>query len=463
MSKNAAFDIELVRRYETRGPRYTSYPTAVQFNDSFDEADYLAQAQNSNAGPYPRALSLYIHIPFCSTVCFYCACNKVVTKNRGHAVSYLARLSKEIQLLGRAYGADRRVEQLHWGGGTPNFLNDGQMYDLMLALGDHFNLCDDDAAEYSIEIDPREVDEETMARMRALGFNRVSLGVQDFDPSVQKAVNRIQSEQQTLAVLDAARRHGFKSVSMDLIYGLPLQSTRSFDTTLAKVIDAGPDRLSLFNYAHLPEQFKTQRQIDDAELPSAAEKLEILAHAVSRLGDAGYRYIGMDHFARPEDELSRAQHAGTLQRNFQGYSTHAGCDLVGMGVSAISSIGDSYSQNTRILKEYYARLDAGRLPVSRGIVLTRDDLLRREIIMQLICSFALDIQVVEHKWGIVFAERFAAELETLHAMQDDGLLSVDETSIRVSATGRFLVRNICMVFDSYLQRRTEPGRFSLAI
>lgn len=463
MGNSIAFDRELIGRYELRGPRYTSYPTAVQFHEGFAEPDYTAQARHSNEDPAARLLSLYIHIPFCSTVCFYCACNKVVTKNRAHADTYLEHLVQEIRLLSGLFRDDRGVAQLHWGGGTPNFLDDVQMVELMRVLGEHFNLSDAPAAEYSIEVDPREVDETRIATMRDLGFNRLSVGVQDFDPVVQKAVNRIQPEEQTLAVLSAARRHGFKSVSMDLIYGLPLQSVQSFDATLTKVIDARPDRVSLFNYAHLPEQFKTQKQIRVTELPSAAEKLEIFSHAVKRLGDAGYHFIGMDHFALPEDELARAQQAGTLHRNFQGYATHAGCDLVGMGVSAIGSVGDSYSQNTRVLAEYYECLEAGRLAVSRGILLTPDDCLRREIIMQLICNFSLDIQAVERKWSIVFAERFATELERLGALQDDGLLSVAGGQIRVTPAGRFLVRNICMVFDRYLQPQSERTRFSLAI
>jgi oxygen-independent coproporphyrinogen-3 oxidase len=454
------FDPALIRRYDKAGPRYTSYPTAVQFHEGFGEAEYRAAAAASNAGGAP--LSLYFHLPFCDTVCYYCACNKIVTKNRKRTGPYLERLFREVELQGALFDRSRSVEQLHWGGGTPTFLSHAEMRALMDKTRAHFTLCDDDSGEYSIEVDPREADAATIALLRELGFNRLSLGVQDFDPTVQKAVNRIQSEAETFAVLDAARRTGFRSVNMDLIYGLPHQSVASFMTTLDKVIAAAPDRLSVFNYAHLPELFKTQRQIDVAALPSPAEKLAILQHAIERLTAAGYVYIGMDHFARPDDELAVAQRNGTLYRNFQGYSTHADCDLVAMGITAIGKVGDTYSQNLKTIEDYDRALDAGRLPVFRGLALTHDDRLRRAVITGLICHFTLDFTAIESAYGIVFRDYFADELHALAAMQADGLVTLAPGSITVNPSGKLLIRNICMVFDRYLQ--TQKGqRFSKVI
>jgi oxygen-independent coproporphyrinogen-3 oxidase len=459
-SHRVVFDPVLINRYDKAGPRYTSYPTAVQFRESFGEAEYRRVAAASNAGHAP--LSLYFHLPFCDTVCYYCACNKIVTRNRKRTAPYLQHLFREIELQGELFDRSRPVEQLHWGGGTPTFLSRDEMRALMDKTRAHFNLCSDDRGEYSIEVDPREADAEIIALLRELGFNRLSLGVQDFDPAVQKAVNRIQSEQETFAVLDAARAHGFRSVNFDLIYGLPHQTVASFMATLDKVIAAGPDRLSVFNYAHLPELFKTQRQINAADLPPPAEKLSILEHTIERLTAAGYVYIGMDHFARPDDELAVAQRHGTLYRNFQGYSTHADCDLVAMGITAIGKVGDSYSQNLKTLDDYGAALEAGRLPVFRGLALTPDDKLRREIITQLICHFALDFARIEQQFGIVFRETFAAELEALRPMQADALLELGDTSIVVQPAGKLLIRNICMVFDSYLRAQTAQ-RFSKVI
>jgi len=454
------FDPELIRRYDTSGPRYTSYPTAVQFHEDFGETEYRAAAASSNARGAP--LSLYFHLPFCDTVCFYCACNKIVTKNRSRTGPYLDRLFREIELQGALFDRARPVDQLHWGGGTPTFLSAEQMRMLMARTREHFTLRDDDRGEYSIEVDPREANAGTIRLLRELGFNRLSLGVQDFDPAVQKAVNRLQSEAETFAVLDAARDSGFRSVSFDLIYGLPRQTVASFGTTLDKAIAAGPDRLSVFNYAHLPEMFKTQRQIDAAELPSAAEKLAILQHTIERLTAAGYIYIGMDHFARPDDELAVAQREGTLYRNFQGYSTHADCDLVAMGITAIGSVADTYSQNRKTLDTYYAALDQDLLPVFRGIRLSADDRLRRDIITRLICHFRLDLASIEAAHGIVFQERFASELQDLRKMQDDGLVSIGDREIVVCPSGKLLIRNICMIFDRYLHDKTER-RFSKVI
>lgn len=460
MKQTIHFDIDLIRRYDKAGPRYTSYPTAVQFHEGFGEKQYRQYALESNASGRP--LSLYFHLPFCDTVCYYCACNKIVTKDRGRSLPYLDHLYKEIAMQGELFDRSRPVNQLHWGGGTPTFLSDEQMKELMDMTGKYFNLRDDDQGEYSIEIDPREVQKDTIKVLRSLGFNRMSMGVQDFDPRVQKAVNRIQPEAVTMNVLASAREEGFRSISLDLIYGLPLQTVESFGQTLEKIIDIDPDRLSIFNYAHLPELFKPQRRINVDELPSASEKLDILQHTINRLTDAGYVYIGMDHFAKPDDELAVAQRERTLYRNFQGYSTHADCDMVSMGVTSIGMVGNSYSQNVKKSEEYYELIESGHLPVFRGYELNQDDVLRREVITSLMCHFVLDMVQIEQKYKIRFADYFAAELDDLGLMQKDGLLSLGDTEIQVEPAGRLLIRNICMVFDRYLREKTEQ-RFSRVI
>ncbi len=461
MQQTTIFDIDLIRRYDKAGPRYTSYPTAVQFHNGFNEVAYQEYAQSSNAVPL-KPLSLYVHVPFCDTVCFYCACNKLATKDRSLAVPYLARLHQELALQSALFNSERPVTQLHWGGGTPTFLSHAEMRALMDGIKAHFRLFDDDSGEYSIEIDPRETKHDTVAFLRVLGFNRMSLGVQDFDPSVQKAVNRIQSEEQTFAVLEAARSEGFKSVSLDLIYGLPYQNVDSFAKTLDKILTVKPNRLSIFNYAHLPTLFKPQRRIDEDELPSPAEKLAILQNTTNQLIEAGYVYIGMDHFALPDDELAQAQRNGTLYRNFQGYSTHADCDLIGLGITSIGKVGDSYSQNVKTLEEYYAQIDAGHIPVFRGIALNADDKLRRAVITQLICHFSLDMPAIEQAYQIDFKEYFSEEWKELEKLQDDGLLVRGEQQIEILPAGRFLVRNICMTFDAYLRQNKEQ-RFSKVI
>ena len=460
MDTTLIFDSTLIGKYDKAGPRYTSYPTAVQFHTGFSEVEYREQALASNASGRP--LSLYLHIPFCDTVCFYCACNKIVTKNRRHTVPYLDHLYREIALQGALFDRSRPVTQLHWGGGTPTFISAAEMRELMRITGEHFQLLTDDRGEYSIEVDPRETDDGTLALLRELGFNRLSLGVQDFDPQVQQAVNRIQSREMTLKVMDAARREGFHSISVDLMYGLPWQSVASFGRTVDEIIAQNPDRISVFNYAHLPDLFKTQRQIDSGALPSPAVKLEILQTVIDRLTAAGYVYIGMDHFAKPEAELARAQQAGTLYRNFQGYSTHADCDLIGLGATSIGMVGDSYSQNLKGLEEYYARIDEGRLAVFRGVRLEADDRLRRAIITALICHFALEFAAIERQYGIIFKDYFAVELAELAEMERDGLLALSTTGIRVLPPGRLLIRNICMTFDRYL-REQKQQRFSRVI
>lgn len=459
-NQQIVFDPELIKRYDKSGPRYTSYPTAVQFHDGFGADDYRRYAEESNRRGNP--LSLYFHIPFCDTVCFYCGCNKVVTKDRTRSAPYLERLHRELELQGALFDRNRTVDQLHWGGGTPTFISHSEMTALMDKTRECFNLRDDDSGEFSIEIDPREVKVDTIALLRKLGFNRMSLGVQDFDPRVQKAVNRLQSEAETMAALGAARSEGFKSISIDLIYGLPFQSVVSFSATLDKILEISPDRLSVFNYAHLPELFKPQRRINAEELPAPQEKLNILQMTIEKLTAAGYVYIGMDHFAKPNDELAVAQRSGTLYRNFQGYSTHADCDLVGLGSTSIGQVGRSYAQNLKELETYYAAIDAGRLPVFRGVELGDDDVLRRAVITELICHFHLDKARVGQQFGVDFDSYFATELTELAAMQADGLLTVDAARIQVHPVGKLLIRNICMTFDRYLREKANQ-RFSKVI
>jgi oxygen-independent coproporphyrinogen-3 oxidase len=462
LDQKVVFDQALIRRYDVAGPRYTSYPTAVQFDAKFDAAAYRVCALQGNATRPPRPLSLYFHIPFCARVCFYCGCTKIVTKNRTRAAPYLARLHRELELQSRLFDYKRRVDQLHWGGGTPTFLSHAEMRALMDVTRRYFALRSDDHGEYGVEIDPRESDAATIALLRDLGFNRMSIGVQDFDPRVQRAVNRVQSEVETFSVLDGARKLGFRSINIDLIYGLPHQTVISFGRTLEKIIEAAPDRLSVYNYAHLPGLFKTQRRIQEADLPGPAEKLDILQLTIERLTQAGYVYVGMDHFAKSDDELALAQRNGTLHRNFQGYSTRAGCDLIGFGLSAISMVGDSYSQNVRTLDDYYDRLDAGNLPVARGVALNRDDRVRRAVIMQLVCRFHLDVKEIERKFVLDFREYFSVERRALEVMRHDGLIEIGSDTIHVTPKGRLLIRNLCMVFDTYLRERTAP-RFSRAI
>ncbi|MDP1615457.1 MAG: oxygen-independent coproporphyrinogen III oxidase [Methylococcales bacterium] len=460
MDQSIAFDLSLINRYDKAGPRYTSYPTALELHDGFTDKDYRRHIAASNAEGGP--LSLYFHIPFCDTVCFYCACNKIITKNRKHAEPYLANLCKEIAMQGDLFDASRVVNQLHWGGGTPTFLNYSQMQQLMSVTRAHFSLKDDDSGEYSIEVDPRETHSDTIKQLRELGFNRISLGLQDFDPAVQKAVNRIQSEKQTFDVLDAARAEGFRSTNIDLIYGLPLQTVDTFALTLDKILAVEPDRFSIFNYAHMPARFKTQRQINDADMPSADVKLAILQMVGLKLIDAGYVYIGMDHFAKPDDELAIAQREGKLHRNFQGYSTHSGCDLVGLGITSIGRVGDAYIQNVKELDQYDLLISQNKLPVYKGVDLDEDDKLRREVITQLICHFELRFSVIERAFSIDFSDYFANEIDALIPMQADGLLTLSAEGIHVLSPGRLLIRNICMVFDKYLAQKQQQ-QFSKVI
>ncbi len=454
------FNNDLIKKYDKSGPRYTSYPTAIQFTENFTEQSYLEQVKLSNQRNTP--LSLYFHIPFCDTICFYCGCNKIVTKNRRHAEPYLAAVYKELALQGSLFKATRIVQQLHWGGGTPTFISHQQMTELMQQTRKHFTLLDDDSGEYSIELDPREVNKSSINLLRKLGFNRISLGVQDFNLQVQKAVNRIQSYQETRDVIVAARNNNFHSISLDLIYGLPFQTVESFSETVDRVLELEPDRLSVFNYAHLPEMFKTQRQINSKDLPSAESKLAILQQVTNKIIDAGYEFIGMDHFAKPTDELAIAQKERKLYRNFQGYSTHSDCDLIALGITSIGKIADSYSQNIKTIKEYTEVIEQGHLPVLRGVTLSEDDILRREVITQLICHFELCFQDIEKEFSIVFSDYFADEIIKLQEMQTDLLLEINDDKILVLPEGKLLIRNICMVFDIYLNK-DEKQRFSKTI
>jgi oxygen-independent coproporphyrinogen-3 oxidase len=454
-------DAVLIRKYDQAGPRYTSYPTADRFLADFPPERYEKWLRWRAEQENPAPLSLYFHLPFCRTVCFYCACNKIVTRNREHAVRYLDAMIREIALHSRLLGPHREVKQLHWGGGTPTFFDREQMRRLMDATRTHFYLLPE--GEYALEVDPRQIDAATVAVVRELGFNRMSLGVQDFDPVVQQAVNRIQSEETTRQVIDAARREGFRSISVDLIYGLPRQTVVRFEWTLERVLAANPDRISLYNYAHLPHRFKPQRRIRAEELPGPEVKLEILQTAIERLTGAGYVYIGMDHFAKERDELTQAQRMGQLHRNFQGYSTHADCDQLALGITAIGKIGPLYSQNVRTLDEYYARLDQGMLPIQRGLECDADDLARRAIIQSLMCQFELRLAELRRSHGLDFPTDFATEWKELEAMEADGLLRLETDALRVTPRGRLLIRNICMVFDRRLREDRERRIYSRVI
>jgi oxygen-independent coproporphyrinogen-3 oxidase len=454
-------DPVLIRKYDVSGPRYTSYPTADRFVEAFGAAEWAQWIAKRNIGGIKQPLSIYVHVPFCDTVCYYCACNKVVTRDHGRSAKYIKYLAKEVVRVGELLGAERRICQVHWGGGTPTFLSREEMAALADALRARFELQPE--CECSIEVDPRQAEPGRMAFLAALGFNRVSVGVQDFDPDVQKAVRRIQSEATTRRVIDEARASGFRSVNLDLIYGLPKQTLDSFNVTLDKALALDPDRIALYSYAHLPAVFKPQRRIQAADLPSAEAKLQILTLAIGRLTRAGYLYIGMDHFAKPDDELAVAQRQGRLQRNFQGYSTHPESDLLGFGVSAIGRVGPTYYQNLKSLDEYYGALDDGRVPVWRGIELTPDDLLRRAVIQALICHFRVSLESMEIAYLVDFRRCFAAELEALKPFADDGLVELGSDWITVTPKGRLLVRAVCMVFDRYLRASRARAGYSKVI
>ena len=467
MDASLPFSAELLRRYDRPGPRYTSYPTAPQFSNAFGEAQLREAAAASNGDPIPRRLSLYVHVPFCVSPCFYCGCNRIITRDKSRAGTYLARLYREIDMTAAVFDRDREVVQLHLGGGTPNFMDPAQIGELVDALRRQFHFARPEESDISIELDPRFVSPADIAALGRTGFNRASFGVQDFDPVVQEAVNRIQSVEETRAVVEACRAHGFRSVNVDLIYGLPKQNPAGFARTLDTVLEMRPDRLAVYGYAHLPDVFRPQRQINDADLPSAEDKLGLLELAITRLSDAGYQYIGMDHFALPDDELALAQARGSLHRNFMGYTTHADSDLIGLGVSAISHIGDTFSQNPRDLPSWQLAVDDGRLPVFRGMHLDEDDVIRADLIQQLMCQAEVPVGALERRHAIVFKEYFADALARLQPLEDDGLVRVEPGRIRVTARGRLLLRNIAMCFDRYLtpaaaETGTRP-RFSRAI
>lgn len=448
-----AWDAHLLASYDLAGPRYTSYPTAPQFNESFSQADYAAAAERSNASGRP--LSLYCHIPFCETLCFYCGCNKVITPNKERAMPYLEQMALEMTQVKRWFEPGRLVEQLHWGGGTPSYLSDLELEWLINQLRSHFHLRRDDGGDYGIEIHPGRTAARSLLTLRRLGFNRLSMGVQDFDPAVQAAVNRYNTPEEVGTLVRVAREQGFHSINMDLIYGLPLQTPEGFGKTLEQVIQLRPDRLSVFSYAHLPHLFKSQKLIHDQDLPSAETKLGLLRLAIEKLQGAGYVYVGMDHFALPEDSLVKAQAEGRMQRNFQGYATHGDCDLVSLGVSAISHFGDAYVQNAKHLIGYQQRLEAGDLAFVRGFVTSAEDRLRRYVIGQLICHFQLNFAELKRLYAVDAQTYFAAELAQLGPMMEDGLLSLDDQGIRVHNAGRLLIRRLCMVFDAYLNQGNQ--------
>ncbi|TXH87083.1 MAG: oxygen-independent coproporphyrinogen III oxidase [Rhodoferax sp.] len=454
---------ELLRRFDISGPRYTSYPTADRFVEAFTDADYAQALTQRRSGPAAMTLplSLYIHIPFCESLCYYCACNKIITKHHDRAAEYLRYLEREVELHVERIGRGQTLSQLHFGGGTPTFLSDDELRALMGMLRRNFNFAE--GGEYSIEVDPRTIDTSRLDTLKELGFNRLSFGVQDFDPAVQKAVHRIQPAEQVFALVAAARERGFASVNVDLIYGLPQQSPESFERTLAQVCELRPDRIALYAYAHLPERFKPQRRINIVELPSGASKISMLSRSLAAFLSAGYVYVGMDHFALPEDALAVAKRQGRLHRNFQGYSTQPDCDLIALGVSSIGRIGATYSQNAKTLDEYYDALNHGRFPIVRGLALTRDDLVRRAVIMAIMCQGHLQFEAVELAHLIDFKSYFAKELEDMKSLAEQGLVVMDGNSLQVTAQGWFFVRGVAMVFDKYLQTDRTRAKFSKII
>ena len=452
------FEPALLARCDRPGPRYTSYPSALQFKPGFTRADFRRHARRSNEEPIPRDLSLYVHVPYCFSPCFYCGCNRIITRDFGRAAPYVERVIREAELVAPLFDRSRQLVQVHFGGGTPNFLTAEQLGQLLDAFGKYFHLTNSPDRDFSIELDPRTVRDGDIAAYARMGFNRASLGVQDFDRTVQLAINRVQSVEQTLGVIDDCRRHGFRSVNVDLIYGLPKQNPVGFGHTLDTVLDARPDRIAIYGYAHMPEVFKAQRQIVTEELPDAARRVELLSLAIDKLTAAGYLHIGMDHFALPEDDLGRALTHRNLHRNFMGYTTHADCDLIGLGVSSISHVGDSYSQNFRDLTGWETAVDRGELPTWRGIELGEDDVMRADVIQQIMCRGEVDLRHIEQKYDLVFEEYFADALAQLVPLQHDGLVDVDPERITATSRGRLLLRMIAMCFDRYLQAPAPAER-----
>lgn len=452
---------ELLEKYDVSGPRYTSYPTADRFVEAFTENAYKQALEQRRVGGMALPLSIYVHIPFCESLCFFCACNKIVTKHHERSAEYLNYLSKEIDLHVAHLGAGQTISQLHLGGGSPTFFSDDELSELMNMIKRSFVLDPD--GEYSIEVDPRTVDEQRLAHLASLGFNRLSFGIQDFDPEVQKAVHRIQPAEQVFSLVKAARNLKFDSVNADLIYGLPKQTPESFTQTLKQIVELRPDRIALYAYAHLPERFKPQRRIDSYELPAAQAKISMLSNAISAFLEAGYVYVGMDHFALPEDDLAIAKRQGRLHRNFQGYSTQPDCDLIALGVSAIGRVGATYSQNAKTIEEYYDHLNLGHFPVVRGLALSRDDLVRRAVIMAIMCQGELQYESIELAYMIEFKSYFAAELEALKGPQDAGMVTLEDNGLQVTDMGWFFVRAVAMQFDRYLQTDKTRAKFSKII
>jgi oxygen-independent coproporphyrinogen-3 oxidase len=449
---------ETLNKYDISGPRYTSYPTADRFVEAFTEEAYKLALQNRRSVAAVSPLSIYVHIPFCESLCFFCACNKIVTKHHERSAEYLRYLNREIDLHIEHLGTGQTISQLHLGGGSPTFFSDEELSDLMSILKRNFVFAP--GGEYSIEVDPRTVNEQRLKHLADLGFNRLSFGVQDFDPEVQKAVHRIQPAEQVFSLVDAARRLKFESVNVDLIYGLPMQTPESFNRTLAQVVELRPNRIALYGYAHLPERFKPQRRISEYELPAAQDKITMLASALSAFIKAGYVYVGMDHFALPDDDLAIAKRQGRLHRNFQGYSTQPDCDLISLGVSAIGRVGATYSQNAKTIEEYFDHLNHGRFPVVRGLALSRDDVIRRAVIMAIMCQGSLQYEAIELAYMVDFKTYFAPELEQLKTLQSTGMLILEEGGMQVTDTGWFFVRAVAMVFDRYLQTDRNRARFS---
>ncbi|CAN1521909.1 HemN Coproporphyrinogen III oxidase and related Fe-S oxidoreductases [Methylophilaceae bacterium] len=449
---------ETLKKYDVSGPRYTSYPTADRFVEAFTQEAYMLALEQRREIAATQPLSIYVHIPFCESLCFFCACNKIVTKHHERSAEYLRYLNREIDLHIEHLGAGQTISQLHLGGGSPTFFSDEELAELMSMLKRNFVFAP--GGEYSIEVDPRTVNEQRLKHLADLGFNRLSFGVQDFDPEVQKAVHRIQPAEQVFSLVDAARRYRFESINVDLIYGLPMQTPESFKRTLAQVVELRPNRIALYGYAHLPERFKPQRRISEYELPAAADKITMLGNALKAFIDAGYVYVGMDHFALPDDELAIAKRQGRLHRNFQGYSTQPDCDLISLGVSAIGRVGATYSQNAKTIEEYYDHLNHGRFPVVRGLALSRDDIVRRAVIMAIMCQGALQYEAIELAYMLDFRSYFADEMDALKALEKTDMVLLEEDGLQVTDTGWFFVRAVAMVFDKHLQTDRNRARFS---
>jgi oxygen-independent coproporphyrinogen-3 oxidase len=452
-----AFDADRMRRYDREGPRYTSYPTAQHFGPGILLRDYERAAATSDGARGGHPLSVYLHMPFCSSPCFYCGCNKIVTHRLDRIETYVGVLLREISLRARLFDRNRVIDQLHFGGGTPTFLPKKLLVEIIDRLAREFQLTTAEGRDYSIEIDPRGANRDMLQLLASLGFNRISLGVQDFDENVQRAVNRVQPESTVAAVYETARELGFRSINFDLIYGLPLQTVASFSTTLERVIAMRPDRLAVYGYAHMPRMFKAQRQIRSDELPSAGVRLSLLQLAVGKLSEAGYEYIGMDHFALPADSLARARHNGTLHRSFQGYTTHANRDLVSFGVSAIGQVGDLYVQNHKSVKDYEAAITGGELPSNRGKTMNPDDRIRKEVINSLMCHGSVDIPAFEQRHALVFDRYFELELDRLRPLEADNLVQLDRERIVLTPVGRLLMRTVAMVFDAYIQAAPQAA------